>query len=194
MSSVRSRFAFAIAALLVPIAASATVVLAQSFEQMTATAQLVVRATTSEPVAKLGERGRIETWTELHVTEVLKGKAPATILVRQPGGVVGNIGQTVVGAAEFKAHEDVLLFLERAPDNSGGYVVLSMAFGKVTFEQTALGELKAFRDARGIATYDPKAGTNEVRPLNSREDLGLAEQFLSRIRNAVKSTSKGGAK
>lgn len=184
--SVRLRLAFALGALLVPLAASATVVIAQSFEQMTATSHLVVRGRAGAPIARMGDRGHIETWTPIHVSEVLKGKAGAEIQIRQPGGVVGDIGQSVAGAAQFKEGEDVVLFLERHPDNSGSYVVLGLAFGKVSLEKNGLGELRAFRDARGIATFDAKAGTNEVRPINSREELGSADAFLTRIRNAVK--------
>src|SRR3954467_4273137 len=99
--SVRTRLAM-LAALLLPLAASATVVMNLSFEQLTATSQLVVRGKALIPVARQGERGKIETFTDVEISEVLKGKAPSKITIRQPGGVVGKVGQSVDGAAQFK--------------------------------------------------------------------------------------------
>jgi hypothetical protein len=53
---------------------------------------------------------------EIRVWESWKGTAPADgkIVLRQPGGSVGEIEMTVVGMATFSVGERALLFLDRA--------------------------------------------------------------------------------
>jgi len=163
----------------------ATVVLRQTFEEMAADAHLVVRGVALRSVARWDDRGRrIHTWTELRVTEVLKGEAGGTVLVREAGGVVGAVGQSVAGAAEFREGEQVLLFLVHPGDDPVNYVVSSMAMGKVKLGDAGLGRSRAWRDGRGMGLYEPRGG--RVQLVDSREDLGPAEAFLARIRAAAR--------
>lgn len=163
--------------------AGATVVLRQTFEEMAVEAHAVVRGKAGPSVARWEDGGRrINTWTEIHVTEVLKGSAGATVKVRQAGGVVPPVGQTVAGAAEFKEGEDVLLFLEHPGDDPRNFVVVSMAMGKVSFAQDSFGALRAYRDGRGMGLYEARGGTVQV--VEQKEDLGKASAFLARIRKA----------
>ena len=172
-------------ALLLSAPAGATVVLQQTFEEMTADAHLVVRGVAVQSAARWDDGGRrINTWTELRVTEVLKGSAPGSVMVRQAGGVVGPVGQSVAGAAEFREGEEVLLFLVHPGDDSKNYVVSSMAMGKVTLGPDAFGKARAWRDGRGMGLYKPRGG--KVRLVDGREDLGPAEAFLARIRAVVR--------
>jgi hypothetical protein len=175
-------------ALLLSARAEATVVLQQSFEEMTSDAHLVVRGVALKSAARWDDGGRrINTWTELRVTEVLKGSAAGTVMVRQAGGVVGPVGQSVAGAAEFSEGEEVLLFLVHPGDDAKAWVVSSMAMGKVTLGQDAFGKPRAWRDGRGMGLYEPKGG--KVRLVDGREDLGQAEAFLARIRAAARNGS-----
>lgn len=175
-----------VATVLAPAAASATVVLLESFEQMTANSQLVVRGVAGASNVRWNpEHTRIETWTEISVEEVLKGKVSAPVSIRQVGGVIGDIGMGVAGEASFKQGEQVLLFLEHPGDNPIIYVVRSMSYGKILLEKNALGEVRAYRDAKGLGLYDPAPGSG-IKLVNSREDLGHAESFVARIKRAVK--------
>jgi hypothetical protein len=163
--------------------AEATVVLNQTFEEMAVEAHAVVRGKAGPSVARWEDGGRrINTWTEIRVTEVLKGSAGGTVKVRQAGGVIPPVGQTVSGAAEFKEGEDVLLFLEHPGDDSRNYVVVSMAMGKISLERDDFGELRAFRDGRGMGLYEARGG--KVKVVEQKEDLGKASAFLARIRKA----------
>jgi hypothetical protein len=80
---------------------------------------------------------------EIQVSETLKGSPRKTVMVRQPGGVVGNIGQRVDGVASFDQGEEVVVFLARRPDDS--FVVQGMAQGKFRVERSSDG-----RDAFAI--------------------------------------------
>ena len=172
-------------ALVVSARAEATVVLQQSFEEMTADAHLVIRGVAVRSASRWDDDGRrINTWTEIRVSEVLKGNAGSSVQVRQAGGVMGGIGQSVAGAAEFREGEEVLLFLVHPGDDAKHYVVSSMAMGKVTLSTDAFGKLRAGRDGRGMGLYEPRGG--KVRLIDGREDLGPADAFLARIRAAAR--------
>jgi len=171
-----SRVAALIAATL-PLLALATVVEDLSFEQLSERAHVIVRGRVGPQQARWdAESRRIQTYTELAVTETFKGKVEARIRVRQPGGEVGEVGQFVAGTARFTEGEEVLLFLEAPPDDRSVFVVLSMAAGKVELRPTG-----AFRDARGLGLYREAS----VREVDAPEYLGPVETFLARIRKAV---------
>lgn len=184
--SFRTFVAVAAALLAMPLTASATVVLLESFEQLAANAPVVVRGVAGASTVRWNEaRTRIETWTDIRVTEAIKGSVKGPVTIRQVGGVIGDIGMGVSGEASFKEGEEVLLFLEHPGDSKTFFVVRSMSYGKVTLQKNALGELRASRDAKGLGLYDPSPGSG-IKLVNSHEDLGNAELFLTRIKRAVK--------
>ncbi|MCA3013590.1 MAG: hypothetical protein INH41_14500, partial [Myxococcaceae bacterium] len=112
----------------------------------------------------------------------------ATVLVKQPGGVIGDVGQRVSGVATFAPGEEVVLFLEPAADEPHTFVPYAMAASKVTLANRR-GVQVALRDLSGLsfARYGEK---NLVQPVDEREVLGTAEAFLARVRAAA----KGGAR
>src|SRR5689334_7444830 len=112
----------ALLAALLAVPATATVVIAQSLEQMARTSPLVVRARVGQIQASWNEENTtIETWVDVVVTETLKGKAQvgASLMIRNPGGIVGDRGARVYGSPQFTTGEDTLLFLEPAADKPG---------------------------------------------------------------------------
>lgn len=176
-------------ALLAPSLALGTVVLSLSFEELTARAPLVVHATVNGSNTDWdSEHAKIWTWTELVVKDTLKGDRLSTVLVKQPGGIVGSIGQHVSGVATFTPGEEVVLFLEPAPDERGAWVPVSMSASKVTFEDR-YGVRVARRDLAGLAFATP--GKQYVaQPADERELVSTADVFLARIRAAVKRGAK----
>lgn len=188
-------WAVACAALFAPLHARATVVEGQSFEEMSAGAKVIVRGTVGAQQARWDDgRRRIHTYTEVRVTEALKGQVPTIILVRQPGGEVDGIGARVSGAARFHEGEEVLLFLEAPPDEPDVFVVRALTAGKVTIAKGPVGELRAMRDLRGVAFYERGEPKPVVRDRNEIEDLGNADKFLARIRTAVSRAKSGGTR
>ncbi|HVE83652.1 MAG TPA: hypothetical protein VND93_12415 [Myxococcales bacterium] len=183
-------------------------VLRLTFEELTARADAVVRGRVVGSAARMDQAaGRITTFTEVEVAEALKGAPGKKLTVRQPGGEVGGIGQSVPGAARFAPGEEVVLFLERVPGDAPVYQVLSLSAGKVRLEKK-LSTLRAVRDLDGIhfpdqppappaaaAARPPAAGASKpaapsgVKVVSS-EDLGDAQQFLGRIRAAAASAKK----
>lgn len=184
-----SRRPLLVLALLAPLSAFATVVLSLSMEELTAKSPLVVRGTVHRVDTQWDEAHTgIWTTSEVVVREVLKGAPRTTVLVKQPGGTVGDFSQRVAGAATFKPGDDVVLFLEPAVDAPDAFVPYSMSAAKVLLVNKG-GQTIATRDLSGI-TFATPGRKGVLRPVEEREVLGFADAFLDRIRAAA----KGGAR
>ncbi len=185
MARSRTRAA-ALAGLLLALPAAASVVIAMSLEEMTRGSPLIVRAHIGQVQAMSDDR-TIDTWVEVQVTEVIKGsaKAGASIVVRTEGGVVGNIGATVAGAAHFNPGEDCLLFLEPARDTANVWLVNGMSAGKFTFAKNPAGELRALRDTRGLSFYEAGGKQPAIRRLERIEDFGTPDELIARVKRVV---------
>lgn len=177
-----------IALLLLAFAAPATVVVNETLEEMTHKVPLIVRGHVNRNVAGWdAEHRRIWTWTELTITETIKGKADGVVLFKQPGGETGGIGQAVAGTAKFKEGEDCVVLLFPAPDEPGVWRVYSLAAGKISLVPQA-GQLVAQRDLSGLGFASPQTG--KVVPVDESARLGTADEFLGQLR----AWAKGGAK
>lgn len=171
--------------------ASASAVLDRSVEEMAARSHAVVRGTVVRSEARWDASGRrIQTYTQVRVTESLKGGLSGVVVVRQPGGRVGDLEQLASGAAAFSPGEDVVLFLERAPDERGAWLVGGLSSGKVALERGPAGQVHARRSLSGLELHTPAATGSTVRIVD-RDDLGEAAAFLERVRAAVRA---GGAR
>ena len=115
--------------LLLGLSASATTMLRAELPELARTADTIVHGTVRRVESRWsGDGRRIVTDVEIQVSETLKGQAGGSVLVTQPGGTVGDIGQTVHGLARFTPGEEVVVFLERR--------------GKVAFEVSGMAQGK----------------------------------------------------
>lgn len=170
-----------LALLLLASAANASVVISESLEEMVHGSARILRGNVANVRSVLDEKnGRIYTYVDLEVTEVLKGEKVATAVLKEAGGTVGGISQEIIGAPHFATGEDIVVFLE--PSNeSNMWLVRSLSAGKVTLLKSAKGELRAKRQFEGLAFFDRKNGVHE----RAGEDLGTAQNFLSKIRSVL---------
>jgi hypothetical protein len=117
------------AVLLLCLPASATTMLKVDVPGLTHSSDLIVHGTVRRLQSRWsGDGRRIVTDVEIQVTETLKGQASGTVLVTQPGGQVGDIGQKVSGLASFASGEEVVVFLSRQGPRA--YRVSGLAQGK----------------------------------------------------------------
>jgi hypothetical protein len=117
-----------LAVLMTTALAHATVVLPLSLADQVARADLIVRAHVGAAhSAFVPERGAILTWTELEVSETLKGQAPTTLVLRQMGGTAGGQTMLVPGDAHLRAGDDVVLFLRSDPSGGENVFLLALA-------------------------------------------------------------------
>ncbi|WP_375766331.1 hypothetical protein NR798_32160 [Archangium gephyra] len=130
--------------LLLSLAASATTMLRADLPELAQTSDAIVHGTVRRVESRWsGDGRRIVTDVEIQVTEALKGQAQVgqaggTVLVTQPGGRVGDIGQRVSGLAAFAPGEEVVVFLERRGKQA--FRVSGMAQGKYQVQRTEGGK------------------------------------------------------
>lgn len=116
-------------ALLLGTQAGATSLLRTDVAELSTTSDTVVHGTVRRVQSRWsGDRRRIVTDVEIEVTEALKGEPGHTLVVTQPGGRVGDIGQVVHGLASFSPGEEVVVFLEQR--GKSAFRVAGMAQGK----------------------------------------------------------------
>lgn len=108
--------------------ATATTLRAFTLEQLAQRADAVVRGRVGQSQGVWKDRV-IHTLTEINVDTVLRGQAPASLLVAQLGGQVGNDHAPVAGVATLQPGEEVVLFLRAQPD--GTWVLCGMSQGKL---------------------------------------------------------------
>ncbi len=147
----RSTFLVA-AALLLASAAGAATVKRLTLGQLADSSELVFVGTVKDQRSTLEQNPtRVWTTTVFDVEQTLKGdKTSGPFVLRQLGGVVGEIRQEVYGYPTFAVGERVLLFLERA--QSGRLVVTGLAQGKYTLTTDAkTGEVVADRSLDELA-------------------------------------------
>jgi hypothetical protein len=90
------------------------------------------------------DHGRIITDTTIEVAEALKGRPAKTVVVMQPGGEVGDVGQRVDGVASFHPGEEVVVFLEARGVER--FTLSGMAQGRFRVERAADGTVHARQD------------------------------------------------
>lgn len=161
MTCSRSLRPLAALALLLALPAAATSMLKADLPQLSQEADAVVRGTVRRVQSRWsGDGRRIVTDVELEVAETLKGTPPRTLVIVQPGGRVGDIGQRVSGLASFTPGEEVVVFLDRrGPD---AFAVRGMAQGKYRVQRPGSG-------AAPLAVPEPTGDARLVDPATGAE-------------------------
>lgn len=157
-------------ALLLGLPAAATTMLRIDLPELAQTADTVVHGTVRRMESRWsGDRRRIVTDVEIEVTETLKGQAGSTVLVVQPGGRVGDIGQLVQGLASFTEGEEVVVFLERR--GTSAFRVTGMAQGKYQVRRSA--------DDRSVLAVPENTGDSLILDPATRQPTASAQRTLT---------------
>ena len=132
-------------------ASQGTIVVPQSIEELTQKSDVVVLGAVVGQESKWSpDHQLIYTFVRIHVEDALKGTSDREILVRRPGGTVGEIGQRVQGSAEFTLGERVLVFLSLLPTARPLFQLTGMAQGKLTLQEDN-GVTQAVQDTRDLS-------------------------------------------
>lgn len=142
-------------------------------ESLTAAADAVVHAqVTRRSSAWAPGGGQIFTTVVLRPIEIWKGDPAAEIVVLVPGGEVGELSQTVQGAAAFEENEEVVVFLRRRA--SGVFDVERLSLGKFA----VMGKPgRALRDRRLVSCVGCGSSEPDELPLDE-----LRARVLARTR------------
>jgi hypothetical protein len=116
--------------------AGATVMVRRTVDELTSAADVVLVATARRASARWID-GRIYTDVEVTAGEVVRGPVArgATVVVRTPGGVVGNEGQRLAGAPVFEMGQRYVLFLRHGRE--GTYETVGLAQGQLPIREPA---------------------------------------------------------
>src|SRR5258705_9331644 len=126
-------------------------------ESLAASADAVVHAQVARRSSSWAPGGgQIFTTVVLRIIETWKGTAAAEIAVLVPGGEVGELSQTVQGAAQFGDGEEVVVFLHRRAPS--GFGVERLALGKFAVGAPPGVAKRAPRDRRGLVCEGRQAG------------------------------------
>ena len=101
---------------LLPVRAHATVVLPADFAELVSGSQLIVRGRVASVRAQdVDGRRSIETIVTVTVADALKGRPGEMVTFRIPGGEIGRYRRVMVGAPQFAAGDEVVVFLRGSP-------------------------------------------------------------------------------
>lgn len=117
------------------LSALGTTLIAMDVPALTRASELVVRGTVVRVEPRWTEdKRRIITDSEILVSEVLKGNLTGkTVVVMQPGGVLGDVGQMVHGTAKFSLGDEVVVFLEKRGERA---FVVGLAQGRFLVDRS----------------------------------------------------------
>jgi len=119
-------------------AASATTLVALDLPALTRSSDAVVHGKVIKVESRwAGDHKRIVTDVEIEVADQVKGPAAKTVHLINPGGAVGDVGQLVHGTPTFEPSEEVVVFLERRPNDT--FLVTGMSQGKFRVERSTDG-------------------------------------------------------
>ncbi|MFI5395628.1 MAG: matrixin family metalloprotease [Candidatus Binatia bacterium] len=144
--------------LLPAVARSTTFVLMDEHDLLRSSAAVVVGTVTGIESGTAGPDGAIYTYVHVQPERVIKGPTGLQPLVlREPGGLIGERSQVIFGSPEFRMGERTLLFLSRNPD--GTLQTNSLAMGKYALRVDAAGHTAAVRDfGSGASMFVPSTG------------------------------------
>lgn len=183
-------------ALLIPCSGMyATVVPGLSFEQLTDESEMVISGDVVRSWSDWDSAHKF-IWThhEISVSGAHKGALARTVVVSEPGGVVGDRAMSIAGTVSYERGENVVVFLERMPN---GYLrTTGWAQGKYVVDKAgrvhgmgASSDLEIVRpDGAGGKFSTAKVAAT---PLRTLDGMNVA-QFRSRIEAHVRSRVAGG--
>lgn len=144
-------------------------------------ADAIAVATVLSSWARQTPSGGVETVTELAVEEPIKGSLATgrIVTVVELGGVAGDIGLLICGAAEYEPGERALVFLRRQGEVDSRWRTLHMTLGKFDFEVDAEGRriLMRLPTSGHVFGWDMEGEPFVERPRASDEFL----QYVRRV-------------
>lgn len=170
-------------AMLLAVPAGATVVVPADLTDLTRMARVIARgAVVAVEARRTDDGGTIETIVTLVPQVYLKGTLGNTVRFRVPGGQLGPLRRVVVGAPQFVAGEEVVVFLDAVSPAVPNIVGLNQ------------GVFRLVRDAGGLVQVTPPPllrspggaapivrGDGRLRPM---ELAAFEREVLARVQGA----------
>lgn len=117
------------------VAVDATVIVPIEFRELVATAPVILHGQVVDVRSGwVDGRRSVETFVTVAVAEYLKGNLGENVTVRVPGGQLGRYRTVFVGAPEFQAGDEVVLFLKSGGPSYPYIIGLSQGAFRVVAE------------------------------------------------------------
>ena len=158
----------------------ATVLVPADFREVVAGSQIIVygRITTVRPEWS-ADRSRIDTVVTVMAGSYLKGGPGGTVTFRVPGGQIGRYRNVMVGAPQFQAGEEAVLFLSASGPSIAHIFGLSQGLYRVKTDST--GRRLVVPPVLTANSDEPQAVT---RGDVTRRQLTL-DEFAATVRQAI---------
>lgn len=151
------RYAFLI---LLSAFVSATTIVPVSVEQLAKESSHVVEATALESWSDWNpQHTLIVTYTRFQVVRMLKGQAPRTIIVKQPGGTAGHYSQKVAGVRHWGSGESAVLFLRPSDTPDGTLQVTGLVQGNFLMHAAPTGQVTVSNGVPEVSAFQQGAVT-----------------------------------
>jgi hypothetical protein len=156
--------------------ALATTAIVPSDDTLIIEARAIVRGKVTWVESALDSNNRIFTYVTLKVQEVLKGQiAERKIVIKEPGGEVGNRGTLVYGTPRFVRGDRVLVYLDTWDD--GSLRVHQMFLGRfAVIQDPQSGRLIVTRNVPDLGVS--VIGESKSGPITNKADLGKYTEMV----------------
>ena len=166
----------------------ATVVKAHTLDEKAELSSLIVRGTVKNVTTDWYKvNASAHTLITLRVSEVLKGKMPKTkeVIIRQPGGKIGDFDHRVEGVSQWEANEEVIMFLEplEVKGHRGLFIELGIGIGKYEIRYQNKKAYVHHNPQVALAHYDASQKMT-VEPATKMTPVPL-EKFRTAVRSYV---------
>ena len=140
---------------------SATTIVPVSVERLTRESSHIVEGQASESWSQWNpQHSLIFTYTRFQVARALKGQAPVTIVVKQPGGSAEGYTQKIAGVRHWKAGDQAVLFLRPSQEMDGSLEVTGLMQGNFLVHKSDTGEIIVSNGVPDVSAY--QASSNAV--------------------------------
>jgi hypothetical protein len=162
---------------------SATTIVPVSVERLTQESSHVVEAQASQSWSQWNpQHSLIFTYTKFQVERTLKGQAPATIVVKQPGGSAEGYTQKVAGVRHWRTGDQAVLFLRPSQEMDGTLEVTGLMQGNFLIHKSDTGETMVSNGVPDVSSY--QASSNAV--TQYRGSGMRLDQLETRIQKAIR--------
>lgn len=147
--------------LLVSAVAVATTVIPMSVEKLAQSSSHVLEGAAIANWSEWNpQHNLIYTFTKFRVGNSWKGQAPSVIVVKQPGGTVGDTTERVYGVRYLRPGERSVLFLRPSDERDGTLIITGLVQGNFRVRTSQTGEQVVSNGAPEVTAYS--VGNREV--------------------------------
>jgi hypothetical protein len=162
---------------------SATTIVPVSVERLTRESSHIVEGQATESWSQWNpQHSLIFTYTRFQVARALKGQAPSTIVVKQPGGSAEGYTQKIAGVRHWKTGDQAVLFLRPSQERDGTLEVTGLMQGNFLVHKTDTGEVMVSNGVPDVSAY--QASSNAV--TQYRGSGMRLDELESRIRKVAR--------